>query len=257
MYLRPVHTDLDPPTLYNFIHSNPLGVLTTAIPSPSFPTIQSSHIPWVLDIPSSDTSPPKLRGHIALANPQAKALLAAAASSPTSGSEDADSETNGMQLEEEVMILFTSPITHYITPKFYVETKPTTGKVVPTWNYAAVQVYGRLRIHCGSSGPAFLARQIRDLSSLCEEGQMGYAADEAWTVDEAPEKYVGLLSRAIVGVEIEVVRMAGKWKMSQESVEGDREGVVSGFEALGTERGREVAGMVRERARVMEARKGA
>ena len=47
------------------------------------------------------------------------------------------------------MVLFTSPVQHYVTPKFYTATKPATGKVAPTWNYAAVQVYGRLRVAAG------------------------------------------------------------------------------------------------------------
>jgi transcriptional regulator len=248
MYLRPVHTSLDTPALHAFIHSNPLGVLTTAIKSPDFPTIQSSHIPWVLSPPSSTnpSSLAKLRGHIARANPQAKALIAAANSQgalPT-----------GTVLDDEVMVLFTSPTNHYITPNFYVETKPATGKVVPTWNYAAVQCYGKITVHSSTSGAGFLKEQLRDLSALCEQGQMGYGDEEAWKVEEAPESYVGLLSKAIVGVEIEVERIAGKWKMSQELGEGDREGVIRGFEALGTERGADIARVVAERAALKEGK---
>ncbi len=126
MYLRDVHTDLNVPTLYDFIRANPLGILTTAISSPNYPLLQSSHIPWVLDEPSEklsstsspDTQPPKaiLRGHLARANPQAKALIEAA------------TDSNSSKIKEEILILFNSPINHYITPKFYVETKPSTGK---------------------------------------------------------------------------------------------------------------------------------
>lgn len=259
MYLRPVHTDLDLPRLYKFIRSNPLGVLTTAIKSQEYPLLQSSHIPWVLDIPHpSSTSPVKLRGHIARANPQAKALISA------TGDVASDSESGqpytGTKLQDEVMILFTSPVTHYVTPKFYTETKPSTGKVVPTWDYAAVQVYGIINVYSSTTAPesgAFLKRQINDLTTLCEEGQMGYKAEESWKVSDAPESYVDILKKGIVGVEIEVSRIAGKWKMSQELDAGDREGVVNGFEALETDLGKKVAELVGERGALkdMETKK--
>lgn len=255
MYLRPVHTDLHLPTLYKFIRNNPLGVLTTAIKSPNYPLLQSSHIPWVLDIPdSSSSNPAKLRGHLARANPHAKALISAA--DEGSNNSDNGQQYTGTKLQDEVMILFTSPVTHYVTPKFYTETKPSTGKVVPTWDYAAVQVYGTVTVYSSTTAPesgAFLSRQINDLTKLCEEGQMGYETEESWKVDDAPEKYVDLLRKAIVGVEIEVSRIAGKWKMSQELGAGDREGVVKGFEALGTDRGKEMAGLVGERGALKDA----
>ncbi|KAH6711446.1 transcriptional regulator PAI 2-type [Leptodontidium sp. 2 PMI_412] len=247
MYLRAAHTDLHLPTLYKFIVNNPLGIFTTSLPSPNFHTIQSSHIPWVLDIPDSDsetTPPPKarLRGHLARANPQTKALIETA------------TQTSSNTLQSEVMILFNGPSHHYITPKFYVETKPTTGKVVPTWNYSAVQVYGTATIHFDTSSPAtgeFLTQQINDLSKQSEEKVFGFTGkdgkEKAWSVDDSPESYIKLLKKAIIGIEIEVESIAGKFKMSQELKEGDREGVVKGFEALGTDEGDEIARTVRER----------
>jgi len=84
---------------------------------------------------------------------------------------------------------------------------------------------------------------------------MGYKPEESWTVEEAPESYVGLLSKGIAGVEIEITRIAGKWKMSQELDEGDREGVVKGFEGLGTESGKDLARLVEERARLRMGRR--
>jgi transcriptional regulator len=129
MYLRPVHTTLDLPTLHSFIRSNPLGIFTTAIKSPNYPLLQSSHIPFVLDVPEepSSTSPGVLRGHLARANPQTKALIEAVTKS-REGKEEGEG-LNGV-LEEEVMLLFNGPVHHYVTPKFYTETKPSTGKVV-------------------------------------------------------------------------------------------------------------------------------
>jgi transcriptional regulator len=255
MYLRPVHTDLHLPTLYKFIRNHPLGVLTTAIKSPDYPLLQSSHIPWVLDIPdSSSSTPAKLRGHLARANPHAKALISAA--SDGSSNSQSDQPYTGTKLQDEVMILFTSPVTHYVTPQFYTETKPSTGKVVPTWDYAAVQVYGTVTVYSSTTTPesgAFLTQQINDLTKLCEEGQMGYKVDKSWKVDDAPASYVDLLRKAIVGVEIEVTRIAGKWKMSQELGAGDRAGVVKGFETLETGLGKEMAALVEERGALKDS----
>lgn len=254
MYLRAVHADLSLPELYKFIQSNPLGILTTAIPSPNHSTIQSTHIPWVLDVlPQVEaTSPPisKLRGHIARANPQTKALIEAATAASSN------------ILTEEVMILFNGPVHHYVTPKFYVETKPDTGKVVPTWNYSAVQVYGTATIHFDTSAQAtgeFLAKQLDDLSKQSEEKEFGFTgengAPKAWTVDESPESYTNLLKKAIIGIEIEVKSIGGKHKMSQELKDGDRKGVIDGFTALGDEASLKLAESVRERGELKNSKK--
>lgn len=171
-----------------------------------------------------------------------------------------------MEMQEEVMILFTSPTNHYVTPKFYVATKPTTGKVVPTWNYAAVQAYGTATIYYGSSANdeetgKFLTTQINDLSKMSEEDVMGFDGKEgrktAWTVDESPEKYVALLKKGIIGIEVKVTRLHGKWKMSQELDEEDREGTINGFEELGTTEGKNIAEIIRERAELKNSGKKA
>lgn len=75
----------------------------------------------------------RLRGHIARQNPQSKAIieyLNAESSDVTSSPKT--------HLEEDVLVIFNGPVHHYVTPKFYTETKPTSGKVVPTWDYEAV-----------------------------------------------------------------------------------------------------------------------
>lgn len=226
MYLRPVHAEADEAALKAFVRDNPLGILTTALASSSHPLLQSTHIPWVYD--AGEEGLGSLRGHIARNNPHAKALLEAA--------------QNGGAIDPEVMVLFQAPHHSYVTPQYYVETKPTTGKVVPTWNYAAAQIYGRATIH--ATDTAFLMRQVDDLTRQ-EEGR-----DEKrtpWKVSDAPERYVDLLAKAIVGISIEVTRLEGKYKMSQEMGEADRLGVVRGFEGQGTEAGRAMAQMVHER----------
>lgn len=152
------------------------------------------------------------------------------------------------------MVLFTSPVHHYVTPKFYTETKPSTGKIVPTWNYAAAQAYGRARVFYDSKAPEtgeFLSKQIRDLSMYAEEKVMGFdgksGRKSAWKVEDAPERYVELLQKGIIGIEIEIERLEGKFKMSQELANGDREGVVKGFGEMGTDVGESMAKIVKER----------
>ncbi|GJE97232.1 FMN-binding negative transcriptional regulator [Phanerochaete sordida] len=249
MYIRPVHAEHDLPTLHDFIRSNPLGVLTTAIESSTHHFLQSSHIPWLLD-EGGEKGLGVLRGHIARANPQAKAII----EDLTAGA----SRASAPQLHKDVLVLFTGPAQHYITPKFYTETKPATGKVVPTWDYAAVQAYGRATLFVEPADPrtdAFLARQVADLSRFAEGTLMGY--ERPWSVDDAPENYVALLKKAIIGIEIEITDIAGRWKMSQELSAGDREGVVKGFEALGTPLACDMAQAVRERDELAQARKKA
>jgi predicted FMN-binding regulatory protein PaiB len=77
MYLREAHAEHDIPVLRTFIRENPLGIFTTAIDCPPYPFLQSSHIPWILDVSdeSSDTELGILRGHMARANPQSKAMM--------------------------------------------------------------------------------------------------------------------------------------------------------------------------------------
>lgn len=230
MYLRPVHAENDIAALQSFIKSNALGILTTALVSPNFPFLQSTHIPWVYDVEESDGELGVLRGHLARNNPHAKALIEA-----ISGSCSAN-------LQEEVMVLFSAPHHSYVTPQYYVETKPTTGKVVPTWNYAAAQVYGTATIY--NKDQEFILQQVNDLTNQ-EENRNG--KEKSWKVKDAPEKYVDLLSKAIIGIEINITGLEGKYKMSQELAKVDRQGVIDGFEAMQTDLGRAMAQTVRER----------
>ncbi|KAJ1710959.1 transcriptional regulator [Aspergillus flavus] len=256
MYLRAVHAETSIKALFELIQKNPLGVLTTAIPSTTQHFIQSSHIPWVLDIISDDPDAPvkgRLRGHMARQNPHSKTFIEAlnAAGLPSAS-----------PLQQEVQVLFTANPHHYVTPKFYTETKPATAKVVPTWNYAAVQVHGKATIYHDSSSPEsaeYLQKQIQDLSELCETSVMGYTGEggrpDSWKVTDAPERYIDIMKKNIIGIEITIEDIGGKFKMSQESTKGDREGVIQGFENLGTDVGRDVAALVRERGETKDAAK--
>lgn len=255
MYLRAVHADATIPMLRQLIRSNPLGIFTTSIASKIYPKILSSHIPFLLDVQDeeSDTELGVLRGHLARMNPQCKTMIDEIQSRSTAD--------NAQYLEEEVLVLFNAAAHHYVTPKFYTETKPSTGKVVPTWNYASAQVYGRAKIYFNaksSETAAFLSKQIEDLSWHAETSIMGNDGADGnqlpWKVSDSPERYIELIQKSIVGIEIEIDRLEGKFKMSQEMGQGDRNGVIEGFRNLGSDVGLEMAQLVKERGDLKDSK---
>ena len=136
----------------------------------------------------------------------------------------------------ESVAIFSGPQA-YISPGFYA-TKAETGKVVPTWNYATVHAWGRPRI---MRDETWLRQQLEDLTASRESSRA-----EPWKVDDAPAEFVGMQMRAIVGVEIPIRRIEGKWKMSQNRPLADREGVIAGFKEAG-EAGEVLATLVEAR----------
>ena len=258
MYIRPVHAELDAATLHSFIRQYPLGLLTTSIPHPQHATIQTSHVPFVLDVsPIDHDHKGTLRGHMARANPQVKSMIHSDLNLNNTTSKDQDRPPSQSQpqlepdyLTEEVLILFQAPVHSYITPQFYTSTKPSTGKVVPTWDYAAVQVYGKLKLyhHNDSTTSSFLTKQITDLT-IQQERMAGHDDHTSWKVEDAPKNYTELLKKAIVGMEIEIERCEGRFKLSQESNQGDWEGVVEGFRAMGTAEGNGMVELIEQAGR--------
>lgn len=251
MFLPSAHEEKDIAVLLQFIRENPLGLLITGVKS-SQDFLQCTHVPCVLDLPeeSGESAPNgRLRAHIAKQNPQVKGMIEALENKP-----------NVLDFDDDVLVVFNGKHDHYVTPKYYTQTKPDTGKVVPTWNYSAVQVYGKLSLYYDSKTPeagAFLHKQIRDLSQHTEKSIMGYTGGDkpqAWTVEEAPEKYVELLQRNIVGIEIRIGKIQGKFKMSQEMRIGDREGVAEGLAAMGGETGEALSKLVKERGVLHDAK---
>ena len=108
----------------------------------------------------------------------------------------------------------------YISPGFYA-TKAETGKVVPTWNYEVVNVYGRLVVH---DDPDWVLNLVTMLTNRHEQQRA-----EPWHVTDAPESYTRAQVRAIVGIEIAISKVEGKAKMSQNQPERNRTGVVAGL----------------------------
>jgi transcriptional regulator len=120
----------------------------------------------------------------------------------------------------------------YVSPGYY-PSKAEHGRVVPTWNYSAVHLTGRLTVH---TDPAWLRAQVELLTDAIESGRA-----EPWSVEDAPTSYVEQMLKAIVGLEMVLERVEGKAKLSQNRSEQDRAGVVAGLRATGLPRDAAVA----------------
>jgi transcriptional regulator len=119
----------------------------------------------------------------------------------------------------ESVAIFAGPHT-YISPSFYA-TKTETGKVVPTWNYEILNVYGRLVIH---DDPEWLLDLVTKLTDRHEAGR-----PQPWHVTDAPQEYTQSQLRGIVGIELVITEVEGKAKMSQNQPERNRAGVIAGL----------------------------
>ena len=138
------------------------------------------------------------------------------------------------ELNGEAMMIFQGA-EGYITPAWY-PSKAAHGKVVPTWNYAVVHAYGR---PVPQQDPVWLRRHVGELSDQQEQG-----APEPWAVSDAPDRYVEVMLRGIVGFRFEITRLEGKAKMSQNRDDADRVGVVQGLAARARADDLEMSAMV-------------
>jgi transcriptional regulator len=177
------------------IQAHSLGLLITAGPE----GLQANFIPFLVDARKSEHG--TLRAHLARANPQLRELAAVA----------------------ECLVVFQGP-QHYISPSLY-PTKRETGKVVPTWNYITVHAWGRPQV---IDDAAWLRNQIEDLTRHNEEPRAA-----PWKVSDAPESFVAAQMKGIVGLEILITRIEGKWKVSQNRPVVDQAGVVAGLRGGG------------------------
>nr|WP_225954589.1 FMN-binding negative transcriptional regulator [Kibdelosporangium phytohabitans] len=112
----------------------------------------------------------------------------------------------------------------YVTPNWYA-TKQEHHRVVPTWNYVTAHVHGRLVVH---DDPVWTDAQVRRLTDRHEAGNA-----QPWSVDQAPAKFVEGQLRAIVGIELVITRIEGKFKLSQNQTEANLDGVLAGLDARG------------------------
>lgn len=180
--------------LHGAMRAHPFGLLVSVGPDGE-PVANA--IPWLLDADAGDKG--TLRGHLARANPHWKLLAGGG----------------------RVLIVFQGPIS-YVTPSWY-ESKKEHGKVVPTWNYVMVQARGRVVVHEEAD---WLRGQVGALTERHEAGRT-----DPWAVSDAPDEFVAGQLRAIVGIEIVIESLEGKWKVSQNRPVADRVGVAAGLMA--------------------------
>jgi transcriptional regulator len=183
------------PVLHELIRRHPLATLVTLGPD----GLMANHIPMEIDTEPAPFG--TLRGHVARANPVWRVSAR----------------------EVEALVIFSGP-DGYVTPSWYL-TKEESGRVVPTWNYAVVHAHGPLRAIEDMGW-------LRDfVSRLTDRHESERAAP--WKVTDAPADFIERQLGGIVGLEIPVRRLEGKWKVSQNRPAPDRAGVVAGFRERG------------------------
>lgn len=190
---------------HELIRAHPLGLLV----SHGAQGLLADHVPFVVDDNGGNG---RLRCHVARANPHWQQL---------------DAVT-------ECLIVFQGPQA-YVTPSWY-PTKHETGKVVPTWNYVTVHCWGTPRV---VQDAGWIRAQIEAMTNQRETER-----SSPWAVGDAPDSFIAAQIRSIVGIEIDISRIEGKWKVSQNRTERDRVGVRDGMQAEGQA---EMAAFVAER----------
>jgi transcriptional regulator len=210
MYIPRANEEKRLPVLHQLIRDEPLAALITLNSGGLF----ASHIPMVLDAEGSALG--VLRGHVSRANTHWT---------------DIDSGV-------EALAIFSGP-QHYITPTWY-PSKLEDGKDVPTWNYVVVQAYGPIQVIHDAEW------MLRHLKELTDESEAGRAAP--WKVSDAPEEFIRQMMNGIVGFEMEIRRIEGKWKVSQNRTAQDKRGVVEGLTELGTAESLAMKDLVVERS---------
>lgn len=119
----------------------------------------------------------------------------------------------------EALVVFQGPES-YVTPSWY-PAKAEHGKVVPTWNFAMVQARGKAQV---IDDAEWLRAQVEALTTAQEQ-----CREFPWQVGDAPADYIATQLKAIVGIEIPIATLEGKWKMSQNRQPADRQGVIDGL----------------------------
>lgn len=210
MYVPAHFEETRPETLHALMRAHSLGALVTSGPS----GLCVDHIPWIVDPEPAPYG--TLRCHVARANPVWRAI--------------------GDSLEP--LVVFQGPQA-YISPSWY-PSKQEHGKAVPTWNYAVVHARGAPRV---IEDREWLLELVSALTDVNEAFQA-----LPWQVSDAPVDFTEKMLAAIVGVEIPIRTLRGKWKVSQNRPAADRQGVGAGLDARGEPGAAAMAALVRETA---------
>lgn len=207
MYIPKHFEEHDLGVLHALIRAQPLGAWVTLAND----GLLVNHIPFMLDATRGEYG--ALICHVARANAVWKEFSRTAPS----------------------VFIFQGPQT-YITPSWYA-TKRETGKAVPTWNYAVVHARGLPRV---MDDRAWLLNHVAQLSDLHEAAQPA-----PWRVDDAPPEFIDGMLKAIVGIEIPITKIVGKWKTSQNRPAPDKRGVIAGLSAHADDDAQDMAALVR------------
>jgi transcriptional regulator len=183
--------------LHDLIRSHPFGTLVTL----GKDGLEANHIPFEID--SSREALGMLRGHVGRTN----------------------SVWHDQHRNSDALAIFQGPHT-YISPSWY-STNTETGMVVPTWNYVVVHAHGELR---AIEDRDWLRDLVDRLTKIHETGQA-----KPWKMSDAPKEYIESQLGSIVGLELTITRLIGKWKISQNRPKHARDGAIAGLRGQGTE----------------------
>ncbi len=173
----------------------------------------ASHIPMVFEADGSEFG--RLKGHISRANTQWRDL----------------------NPDVDALAIFAGH-QHYVTPNWYSE-NGEHAKQVPTWNYAVVHAYAPLQV---IEDQQWLLRHVTSLTNIHEA-----PFPLPWKVSDAPEDFIASQLRGIVGLELPIRRLEGKWKVSQNRTEREKQGVIDGLNKLNTPESLAMRDLVEER----------
>ena len=210
MYIPKANEEIRLPVLLEMIHTHPLASLVTL----GATGLNASHIPMVHEPGGSDFG--ILRGHVSRANPQWK--------------DPADTLDS--------LAIFSGP-QHYISAGWY-PGKLEDGKEVPTWNYIVVHAYGKIRVIHDHD---WLLNHLRSLTN-----QQEASFPNPWKVEDAPTDFTASQIKGIVGYELPIARIEGRWKLSQNRIERDRKAVEQALDALKTPESRHMRDLIESRA---------
>jgi transcriptional regulator len=208
MYLPAHFEETRPDVLAGLLREHPLATLVTL----GSEGLTANHIPLEYDPEPAPYG--TLRGHVARANPVWRDFAA----------------------DLGVLAIFQGPQA-YVTPNWY-PTRAETGKVVPTFNYMVVHAQGPLQI---VDDPAWVRVLVQRLTDHFEATET-----KPWRIEDAPADFIEGQLRAIVGIEIPIRKLTGKWKVSQNRPPVDRAGVIQGLRSREDPNARAIAQAVEE-----------
>lgn len=195
MYLPPHFAATDPASLHRLMRAYPLGALITS----GELGLDANHLPFEFD--AGEGAHGILRAHVARNNPLWQEVREG----------------------QEVLVIFRAA-EGYLSPNWY-PSKQAHHQQVPTWNYAVVHAHGRIRVR---DDARFVRRLLATLTRTHEATE-----PRPWKMADAPRDYLEAMVAAVVGIEIEIDRLVGKFKLSQNKEAADRQGAIDALQAKG------------------------